>query len=125
MQITALFGSSSNKDVELACEIKLFSDSFASQVGIYKLSELMLFFSRYKAGVYDNSYSTFDTRRIGAAFFKEFLPQRLSELRRIQREDYDRDIQEKKEQWKKTSVTYEEYLKIKKNESILLDKTKH
>lgn len=125
VQITALFGSSSNRDVELICGIKLFSDSFASQVGIYKLSELMLFFSRYKAGTYDNSYSTFDTRRIGGAFFKEFLPQRLSELTRIQREDYNRDIQEKKEQWKKTSVTYEEYLKIKKNESTLLDTPEH
>lgn len=114
VQITALFGSSSNKDSELACGIKLFSDSFASEVGIYKLSELMLFFSRYKAGVYDNSYSTFDTRRIGAAFFKEFLPQRLSELTRIQREDYNREIQEKKERWGRTAVTYEEYLKTKK-----------
>lgn len=73
VQITALFGSSSNRDVELICGIKLFSDSFASQVGIYKLSELMLFFSRYKAGTYDNSYSTFDTRRIGGAFLKNFF----------------------------------------------------
>ena len=40
----------------------------------------MLFFGRYKAGRYDNSYQSFDTKRIGNAFFKEFLPQWRNEI---------------------------------------------
>lgn len=83
--ILALYGSSSNRDKNVADGIKLFCDSFAAQVKGYKLSELMLFFARYKSGRYDNSYSSFDARRIGNAFFKEFLPERNRELDAISR----------------------------------------
>ena len=79
-QVMALFGSSSSKDVGVVDGIKIFSQSFAPQVRLYKLSELMLFFARYKAGRYDNSFSHFDARRIGNAFFKEFIPERSREI---------------------------------------------
>ena len=85
-QLLALYGLSANKDKATADGIKPFAEVFAPQLKPYKLSELMLFFARYKAGVYDNSYSTFDTRRIGNAFFKEFLPQRAAELAAIERD---------------------------------------
>ena len=80
IQVLALFGSSSNKDKSAVDGIGLFASSFAAEVKTYKLSELMLFFSRYKAGKYDNSYYSFDAKRIGNAFFKEFLPQRNNEI---------------------------------------------
>ena len=85
IQILALYGSSSNKDKGVADGIRIFSQSFASQVGTFKLSELMLFFARYKAGKYDNSYTTFDTKRIGNAFFSGFVPERIGELGMIER----------------------------------------
>ena len=85
MQVSALFGASSKTDPGLASGIGIFADTFAAEVRTYKLSELMLFFARYKAGVYDNSYATFDTRRIGNAFFKEFIPQRVQELAALER----------------------------------------
>lgn len=47
-QVLALFGSSSCKDEGVAQGIGIFAQTFASSVQIYKLSELMLFFSRYK-----------------------------------------------------------------------------
>lgn len=53
----------------------------------------MLFFARYKAGRYDNSYSTFDTRRIGNAFFREFLPARQIELDRIIKQEKNQRIE--------------------------------
>lgn len=84
IQVSALFGASSKADKTLADSIGIFANTFAAEVRTYKLSELMLFFARYKAGVYDNSYSTFDTRRIGNAFFREFLPQRAAELAAIE-----------------------------------------
>lgn len=83
-QVLALYGASSNRDAAVSNGIKPFADSFAPLANPYKLSELMLFFARYKAGVYDNSYATFDTRRIGNAFFREFLPQRAAELAAIE-----------------------------------------
>ena len=73
--------------------IKLFCHSFTAQVKGFKLSELMLFFARYKAGRYDNSFASFDARRIGNAFFKEFIPERNSELDRINREEMQREIE--------------------------------
>lgn len=84
-QVIALFGSSSSKDTGVVDGITVFSQSFASQVKIYKLSELMLFFARYKAGRYDNSFSQFDARRIGNAFFKEFIPERSKEIESCER----------------------------------------
>lgn len=80
IQVLALYGSSSSRDKALVDGIGLFSATFAQEARTYKLSELMLFFARYKAGRYDNSYSSFDTKRIGNAFFKEFLPQRNAEM---------------------------------------------
>lgn len=84
MQVSALFGASSKADRALADSIGIFADTFAAEVRVYKLSELMLFFARYKAGMYDNSYATFDTRRIGNAFFKEFVPFRAQELAKLE-----------------------------------------
>lgn len=67
-QVMALYGSSSNREKGVADGIKLFCDSFTAQVKGFKLSEMMIFFARYKAGKYDNSFSSFDARRIGNAF---------------------------------------------------------
>ena len=84
IQVSALFGASSKTDKELSNGIGIFANTFAAEARAYKLSELMLFFARYKAGQYDNSYAAFDTRRIGNAFFKEFVPRRAQELAAIE-----------------------------------------
>ena len=96
MHILALYGSSSNRDKGIADGIPFFSSVFASKVKRFKLTELMLFFARYKAGMYDNSYSTFDARRIGTAFFHEFLPERNWELDCIIRAEEQRKIEERR-----------------------------
>lgn len=62
----------------------------------YKLTELMLFFARYKAGKYDNSFSSFDARRIGNAFFKEFVPERNYELDAIHRRTVQEEIEKRR-----------------------------
>lgn len=83
--VTGLFGASSSREKGNADGICAFCEAFAAQVKGFKLSELMLFFARYKAGRYDNSYASFDARRIGNAFFKEFVNERNAELDRINR----------------------------------------
>lgn len=87
IQVLALYGSSNCKDIGVADGIKLFAESFAYEVKAYKLSELMLFFARYKAGKYDNSFASFDARRIGHAFFSEFVKERNYEIDAINREE--------------------------------------
>lgn len=84
-QVLALYGASSSKELGIVDGIKIFSQAFSSQVKTYKLTELMLFFARYEAGRYDASFSCFDTRRIGSAFFREFLPERRNEITVIKR----------------------------------------
>lgn len=93
MHVVALFGSSSNRETGVVDGIRSFCQSFASNAGYCKLSELMLFFARYKAGRYDNSYSSFDARRIGNAFFREFIPERNLELDRIMRKVVQDEIE--------------------------------
>ena len=56
----------------------------------------MLFFARYKAGKYDNSYASFDAKRIGNAFFTEFVKERNRELDRITREQTQKEIEERR-----------------------------
>lgn len=95
-QILALFGSSTSDDKGIADGISLFAQTFAVEVKGFKLTELMLFFARYKAGRYDNSYTKFDARRIGNAFFKEFIPERNNELDAINRKKIQREIEERR-----------------------------
>lgn len=96
LQMLALYGSSNCKDIGVADGIKLFSYNFAYEVKNYKISELMLFFARYKAGKYDNSYSSFDSKRVGNAFFKEFLRERNFELEKIHREQTQAEIEKRR-----------------------------
>lgn len=95
-QILALFGSSTSDDKGIADGISLFAQSFATQIKGFKLTELMLFFARYKSGKYDNSYTKFDARRIGNAFFKEFIPERNMELDKINNRRIQEEIEKRR-----------------------------
>lgn len=96
IQVSGIFGASNSKEKGVADGIRIFCQSFASQVKAYKLSELMLFFARYKAGKYDNSFASFDARRIGNAFFKEFYSERNYELDAINRKRAQDEIENRK-----------------------------
>lgn len=111
-QVSALFLSSSSRDGRISAAINVFSANFAARASCYKLTELMLFFSRYQAGVYNNSYASFDPRRIGNAFFSEFLPERNRELDAIEREREDRRRREEAAA-SPEAVSREEYEKMR------------
>lgn len=96
IQVSGIFGASNSKEKGVADGIRIFCQSFASQVKAYKLSELMLFFARYKAGKYDNSFASFDARRIGNAFFKEFRSERNYELDAINRKRIQNEIENRR-----------------------------
>lgn len=96
IQLIALYGTSNSRDKGVADGIRLFAEAFAAEVSQYKLSELMLFFGRYKAGRYDNSYTSFDAKRIGNAFFKEFLKERVHEVDRVERIRLQQQIEDRR-----------------------------
>lgn len=96
IQLLALFGGSNCKDIGVADGLRLFATSFAMETKNFKLSEMMLFFARYKAGRYDNSYTSFDAKRIGNAFFHEFLKERNCELDRISRRQEQEKIEKRR-----------------------------
>ena len=78
--IELLVTSNAQPTTQIYESIRTFVASFAVTARAFRLTELMLFFARYKGGLYDNSFVAFDVRRIGHAFFHEYLPQRRSEL---------------------------------------------
>ena len=94
-QILALYGSSSNKDPGIVDGIKLFCDAFTPKVKRFKLVHLMIFFANYKAGMYDNSFASFDARRIGNAFFDKFVPDLNLILDRIEKEKQRKEREER------------------------------
>jgi hypothetical protein len=79
-QLYALFLTSRERDMSLITSIESFAGYFAAEVNQYKLSEIMLYLARYKAGKYDASYTSFDEKRIGYCFFHEFQQERSMEL---------------------------------------------
>jgi hypothetical protein len=109
-QVTALYHASASTDENMSDGIRQFSECFATEVKQYKLSELLLFFARYQAGRYDETWSTFNPRRIGYSFFHDFLEERNNELAAI-------EIRLSKEKALKNvsgGITYTEYQELKK-----------
>lgn len=84
--LTAVFGLSNAKDPTTASTLRFAADSFAATFAPYKVTEILTFFGMYRAGYFNESYSTFDTRQIGIAF-RKFL-------------DYRREILDKEERRK-------------------------
>lgn len=114
IQIAALFIASASRDEGMADSIKLFSESFAVETGGYKLTELMLFFSRYRAGRYDGSYTQFDPKRIGNCFFREFLNERNYELDHIEREQRRMAVEQRRFVSKDGKSSLEAYREAKR-----------
>jgi hypothetical protein len=109
-QVTAIFLASPNRDEKMLDGIKQFAECFAMEVKQYKLSELLLFFARYQAGRYDETWSTFNPRRIGYSFFHDFLQERANEMASI-------EIRQSRERAMKNitgGITYAEYQALKK-----------
>lgn len=96
LQLVMLYGMSTCKDKAIADSINLFSQTFANSVRAFKISELLLFFARYKAGRYDNSFLSFDPKRIGNAFFFEFIKERNFEIDCIVRKEAQEQIERRR-----------------------------
>lgn len=81
-----------------------------------KTSELMLFFHRFKAGVYGEFFGVVDPQRVMAGL-QEFLSDRRAELDRLQREAAGRERDRKDEISRARAITYAEYCQMKVSEA--------
>ena len=108
VQVTALYAASPKADPGAADGIPLFAQTFAAAAGAFKVSEVLLFFARYAAGRYDDSFASFDTRRIGNAFFGAFARERAAAIGRMERAEADRRRLEEQERWERYCATLPE-----------------
>lgn len=86
LQLTSLFGTSASTDPTIGQAIGLFAPDFAASLMGEKSTVVMLFFARYRAGRYDSSFAKFDLRRIGNAYWSEFLPDWRREIGKYEEE---------------------------------------
>jgi len=80
-----------------------------------KVSELMLFFHRFKAGKYGEFYGVVDPQRIMSGL-NMFLRERVEEIAQYERIVAQKRIEEESKQRDERCITHEEYLKIKTEE---------
>lgn len=109
-QIIELLVTSTLKPNDQTWEaIRTFTPSFAVSVRAFLLTELMLFFARYKSGIYDSSFVSFDVRRIGSSFFHEYLPHRRIELGEIEDQRLAEKARRERELRRSHAVSYNRF----------------
>lgn len=80
------------------------------EFGEIKISEFALFLIKFKAGKYGQFYGTVDPLIITNAI-NEFMQDRIIEFQISERKREMRENELKREQWRKTAITYEQYQK--------------
>lgn len=120
-QVTHLFLTSQSRDAgQAAAQVETFVDSFVGVTARYKLTEVMLFLARYKAGVYGGATFAFDARLVGQTFHREFLPDRQRELARIEEERIAAEQQEERTLRAQHSLSREVFEGLSDNTPIML-----
>lgn len=113
-QLTALFLGSTNRDREASGSVTGAARLLASAMAPMKLSELMLFFAGYAVGAYGaDDWQSFDPRRIGAAFFREFMPRRNRRVAQLVEEAQARAEAEREARERQSAISYDEYRRLK------------
>lgn len=86
----------------------------ASTYYYFKVTELMLFFHRFKSGRYGRFYGNVDPLVITTAL-RDFAQERINAIVAKESEERDRELEE---QWK-NSITWEEYCRLTNQEGRL------
>lgn len=82
------------------------------EVYYLKVSELMLFFHRFKSGKYGEFYGVVDPQKIMSGI-NAFLRDRMDEIAQFERIAAHKRIEEESKRRDEHCITHEEYLKIK------------
>lgn len=85
----------------------------------FKISELMLFFHRFKCGKYGQFYGVIDPQKLMSAI-QAFASDRISETRSIETRRQQEELNRMRDEWRRstTAISYEEYQKQKKSELL-------
>lgn len=83
-----------------------------SEYGGLKLTEVMLFFHRFKAGAYGSFYGSVDAMVVASAL-KEFKAQRDNKLYAIHQKQMQEAKLKQEQEHSQKIVSYEEYLRLK------------
>jgi hypothetical protein len=78
-----------------------------------KISEIALFFSKYKSGRFGEFYGVVDPLKIMTAL-NEFISERKQSIDIIKRNLENEELDRKREEWAKTAITREEHLRLKR-----------
>lgn len=81
---------------------------FLYNYGEIKIAEFALFMIKFKSGKYGQFYGTVDPLIITTAM-NEFMDDRMIAFRISERERELREAAQKREEWKKNAITYEQY----------------
>lgn len=81
-----------------------------------KISELLLFFYRLKAGEYGHFYGSIDPQKITVALL-EFKRRRIAEIQYYELKKQNEEKNKLREEWAKNSVTREQYEQMKRAEN--------
>lgn len=82
-----------------------------SAYGYLNIGEFLLFFARYRLGDYTD-LPVGGLQKISAAL-RRYVEHRNLDIRRIEREQYNRRQEAMRREWDTKAITYEEYLKTK------------
>lgn len=85
-----------------------------SEYHFFKVSELLLFFYRFKSGEYGHFYGSIDPQKITVALL-EFKRQRIAEIKYYESKKEHEEKNRLREEWAKNCVSREEYEKRKKS----------
>lgn len=77
-----------------------------------KASEILLFFYKLKSGDFGGFYGAVDPHKVGE-YFNVFMQWRSQELDKINIKQAQEQLQRKREEWKTTGMTREEYNELK------------
>lgn len=107
-QITDCVAFTNNKGVLNDRQVEALAALIASDYFYLKVSEIMLFFHKFKLGKYREIYGNFSSMAITLSL-NEFLTERNSIYSRI---ELEKEWQKRKEE-KKAAISYSEYIKSK------------
>ena len=77
-----------------------------------KASEILLFFYKLKAGDFGGFYGAVDPQKVGECLIA-FKKWRSVELDKMNNENAQKQLEQKRKEWRKTGITREEYNKIR------------
>ena len=104
------------KNKMATAHIKELASMIIVKSGYMKASEILLFFHKLKAGDFGGFFGTVDPQKVGE-YLNAFKQWRSQELDKVYSRQAQEERERKREEWKRTGITREEYEKRSRENS--------